>query len=61
MADPDDEDEGNEPLDISWPDTARKRITYLLVAPIIFPLWMTLPDTRTPRGKLPIASSTKRK
>jgi hypothetical protein len=52
MADPDDEDEGNEALDMSWPDTARKRITYLLVAPIIFPLWITLPDTRTPRGKL---------
>ncbi|XP_069678361.1 sodium/potassium/calcium exchanger Nckx30C isoform X2 [Periplaneta americana] len=51
MADPDDEEEGNEALDISWPDTARKRITYLLVAPIVFPLWITLPDTRTPRGK----------
>ncbi|XP_023709807.1 sodium/potassium/calcium exchanger Nckx30C isoform X3 [Cryptotermes secundus] len=51
MADPDDEEEGNEALDMSWPDTARKRITYLLVAPIIFPLWITLPDTRTPRGK----------
>ncbi|PSN40021.1 Sodium/potassium/calcium exchanger Nckx30C [Blattella germanica] len=49
MADPDDEEEGNDALDISWPDTARKRITYLLVAPIVFPLWVTLPDTRTPR------------
>ncbi|CAH0724214.1 unnamed protein product, partial [Brenthis ino] len=39
------------PLDMSWPSGFRKRITYLLVAPIIFPLWMTLPDTRTPRGK----------
>ncbi|EEB12728.1 conserved hypothetical protein [Pediculus humanus corporis] len=46
--------EENEPLDaldMSWPDTARKRLTYILVAPIIFPLWLTLPDTRTPRGK----------
>ena len=60
MADPDDEEEGNEPLDISWPDTTRKRITYLLVAPIVFPLWMTLPDTRTPRGKTPTSSSTTR-
>ncbi|XP_026493924.1 sodium/potassium/calcium exchanger Nckx30C isoform X4 [Vanessa tameamea] len=39
------------PLDMSWPSGFRKRITYLLVAPIVFPLWMTLPDTRTPRGK----------
>ena len=36
---------------MSWPKTFRKRITYLLVAPIIFPLYLTLPDTRTPRGK----------
>ncbi|RZF41460.1 hypothetical protein LSTR_LSTR000174 [Laodelphax striatellus] len=47
----DEEDEGNEPLDMGWPDSARKRLTYLLVAPIVFPLWLTLPDTRTPRGK----------
>lgn len=46
----DEDDEGNEPLDMGWPDTNRKRITYLLVAPIVFPLWLTLPDTRTPRG-----------
>ncbi|XP_034835302.1 sodium/potassium/calcium exchanger Nckx30C isoform X4 [Maniola hyperantus] len=39
------------PLDMSWPSGFRKRLTYLLVAPIVFPLWMTLPDTRTPRGK----------
>ncbi|XP_038211464.1 sodium/potassium/calcium exchanger Nckx30C isoform X3 [Zerene cesonia] len=39
------------PLDMSWPSGFRKRITYLLVAPIVFPLWITLPDTRTPRGK----------
>ena len=50
MADPDEEVAANDALDISWPDTARKRITYLLVAPIMFPLWITLPDTRTPRG-----------
>lgn len=36
---------------MAWPDTTKKRITYLLVAPILFPLWITLPDTRTPRGK----------
>lgn len=46
-----DETEPPEALDMSWPDTNRKRITYVLVAPIVFPLWLTLPDTRTPRGK----------
>ncbi|XP_062706982.1 sodium/potassium/calcium exchanger Nckx30C isoform X1 [Aedes albopictus] len=45
------EDEPPEALSMSWPKTFRKRITYLLVAPIIFPLYLTLPDTRTPRGK----------
>ncbi|CAK1550793.1 unnamed protein product [Leptosia nina] len=39
------------PLDMSWPSGFRKRLTYVLVAPIVFPLWITLPDTRTPRGK----------
>lgn len=36
---------------MAWPKTTRKRITYLLVAPLIFPLYLTLPDTRTPKGK----------
>ncbi|XP_055549135.1 sodium/potassium/calcium exchanger Nckx30C isoform X3 [Wyeomyia smithii] len=45
------EEEPPEALSMSWPKTTRKRITYLLVAPIIFPLYLTLPDTRTPRGK----------
>ncbi|XP_013793090.1 sodium/potassium/calcium exchanger Nckx30C-like [Limulus polyphemus] len=35
-----------EPLDMSWPTTWRKRLNYVLVAPIIFPLWLTLPDVR---------------
>jgi solute carrier family 24 (sodium/potassium/calcium exchanger), member 2 len=44
-------DDEPEPIDMSWPKSGRKRLTYLLVAPIIFPLWLTLPDTRSPRGK----------
>ncbi|XP_059616965.1 sodium/potassium/calcium exchanger Nckx30C isoform X2 [Phlebotomus argentipes] len=44
-------EEEPEALSMSWPSTGKKRITYLLVAPIVFPLWLTLPDTRTPRGK----------
>ncbi|CAO1318007.1 unnamed protein product [Diamesa serratosioi] len=50
-------DSGNDPedepeaLSMAWPSGLKDRIIYLLVAPIIFPLWLTLPDTRTPRGK----------
>lgn len=36
---------------MAWPDTARKRLTYILVAPLLIPMWLTLPDTRTPKGK----------
>ncbi|XP_045112186.1 sodium/potassium/calcium exchanger Nckx30C-like isoform X9 [Portunus trituberculatus] len=46
-----DEEEDSKPIDLSWPSTWRKRITYIVVAPLIIPLWITLPDTRTPRGK----------
>ncbi|XP_011496157.1 PREDICTED: sodium/potassium/calcium exchanger Nckx30C [Ceratosolen solmsi marchali] len=45
------EENGHEALDMTWPNTSSKRITYVLVAPILFPLWLTLPDTRTPKGK----------
>lgn len=38
--------EVDEPLDISWPTENKKRISYVLMAPIIFPLWATLPDVR---------------
>ena len=46
----DDDDEGSKPLDLSWPEGWRKRITYIFLAPILWPLWLTLPDTRTPQG-----------
>lgn len=45
------DDEPPEALSMAWPETAKKRLTYILVAPILVPLWLTLPDTRTPRGK----------
>lgn len=28
-----------------------KKITYVLLAPLLFPLWCTLPDTRGAKGK----------
>lgn len=49
-APPNDDDEGSKALDLSWPSDTRKRITYVLLAPILWPLWLTLPDTRTPQG-----------
>ena len=50
-----DEDD-NAPLDLSWPKGTRKRLTYIFLAPILFPLWLTLPDTRTPQGEQTTAS-----
>jgi hypothetical protein len=36
-----------QPLDMAFPRSGlRKQITYLLLFPIILPLWLTLPDTR---------------
>ncbi|KAK3569978.1 hypothetical protein QTP86_007876 [Hemibagrus guttatus] len=42
----DDEDgeENEEPLSLEWPDTRRKQATYLFLLPIVFPLWLTVPD-----------------
>lgn len=45
------EEEENQPLDLSWPDTCRERITYVAFLPIIVPLWLTLPDTRKESAK----------
>ena len=43
-----------EPLDMSFPrQGVRKQCTYLLLFPIIFPLWLTLPDTRRKSCKSP--------
>ncbi|XP_060618420.2 sodium/potassium/calcium exchanger 2 isoform X1 [Anolis sagrei] len=49
-ADEGDEDE-EQPLSLAWPDTPRKQLTYLLILPIVFPLWATLPDVRKPTSK----------
>ncbi|CAI9733922.1 sodium/potassium/calcium exchanger 1-like, partial [Octopus vulgaris] len=38
--------EEEEPLDISWPKENKKRISYIFMAPIMFTLWITLPDVR---------------
>ncbi|KAM8960334.1 sodium/potassium/calcium exchanger 2 isoform 2-T2 [Pelodytes ibericus] len=40
------DDEEDHPLSLAWPTNSRKRAVYLAVLPIIFPLWITLPDVR---------------
>ncbi|KAL2088332.1 hypothetical protein ACEWY4_015231 [Coilia grayii] len=42
------EEEKDEPLSLDWPDTQRKQATYLFLLPIVFPLWLTIPDVRRP-------------
>ncbi|XP_067409246.1 sodium/potassium/calcium exchanger 2 [Emydura macquarii macquarii] len=45
------DDDEEQPLSLAWPDTLRKRLTYLAVFPIVFPLWITLPDVRKPASR----------
>ncbi|XP_073509526.1 sodium/potassium/calcium exchanger 1 [Phyllobates terribilis] len=45
------EEDTDEPLSLEWPDTKRKQITYLLLLPIVFPLWLTVPDVRSPKSR----------
>uniref|UniRef100_A0A3P8RJF9 Sodium/potassium/calcium exchanger 1 n=1 Tax=Amphiprion percula TaxID=161767 RepID=A0A3P8RJF9_AMPPE len=45
------EEEENEPLSLEWPETRRKQATYLFLLPIVFPLWLTLPDVRNPASR----------
>uniref|UniRef100_A0A8D0AGJ7 Solute carrier family 24 member 2 n=1 Tax=Sander lucioperca TaxID=283035 RepID=A0A8D0AGJ7_SANLU len=45
------ETEEDQPLSLSWPESNRKRLTYLLIIPIVLPLWITLPDVRKPTAK----------
>ncbi|XP_062404725.1 sodium/potassium/calcium exchanger 1-like [Sardina pilchardus] len=47
----DEEEEKDEPLSLDWPDTERKQATYLFLLPIVFPLWLTIPDVRRPASK----------
>ncbi|KAJ3593208.1 hypothetical protein NHX12_005544 [Muraenolepis orangiensis] len=35
----------------AWPDTRRKQATYVILLPIIFPLWLTVPDVRNPASR----------
>lgn len=45
------DDEEDQPLSLAWPSNPRKQVTFLIVLPIVFPLWLTLPDVRKPVSK----------
>ncbi|XP_012576805.1 PREDICTED: sodium/potassium/calcium exchanger 2 isoform X2 [Condylura cristata] len=45
------EEEEDQPLSLAWPSNTRKQITFLIVLPIVFPLWVTLPDVRKPSAR----------
>ncbi len=51
MANGDDDDDSDKPLDLSWPNTTKKKLFYLFTLPIILPLWLTLPDPRKEKGR----------
>lgn len=42
------EEDEKEPLSLTWPESRRKQATYLLLLPVVIPLWLTLPDVRKP-------------
>ncbi|XP_061664310.1 sodium/potassium/calcium exchanger 2-like isoform X2 [Syngnathoides biaculeatus] len=46
-----DEEDDDQPLSLSWPESGRKRFTYLFIMPVVLPLWLTLPDVRKPSSK----------
>uniref|UniRef100_A0A3B4CGB8 Sodium/calcium exchanger membrane region domain-containing protein n=1 Tax=Pygocentrus nattereri TaxID=42514 RepID=A0A3B4CGB8_PYGNA len=45
------EEDEDQPLSLAWPNTHRKQATYLFIFPIVFPLWLTLPDVRRETSK----------
>ncbi|XP_036187154.1 sodium/potassium/calcium exchanger 2 isoform X5 [Myotis myotis] len=45
------DDEDDQPLSLAWPPNPRKQVTFLIVLPIVFPLWLTLPDVRKPSAR----------
>ncbi|KAG2470910.1 NCKX2 protein, partial [Polypterus senegalus] len=49
--DDEESEENEEPLSLEWPESHRKRATYLFLLPIVFPLWLTLPDVRKAVGE----------
>uniref|UniRef100_A0A0N4Z5L2 Sodium/potassium/calcium exchanger 2 n=1 Tax=Parastrongyloides trichosuri TaxID=131310 RepID=A0A0N4Z5L2_PARTI len=53
----DNEEEEEEPLDLTWPTTRRKQLVYLILLPITYSLYFTLPDVRRAGCKKYVAIS----
>ncbi|XP_048213533.1 sodium/potassium/calcium exchanger 2 [Perognathus longimembris pacificus] len=45
------EEDDDQPLSLAWPSNPRKQVTFLIVLPIVLPLWITLPDVRKPSSR----------
>ncbi|TSN95678.1 Sodium/potassium/calcium exchanger 2 [Bagarius yarrelli] len=45
------EEDEDQPLSLMWPETKQKQAMYLFIFPIVFPLWLTLPDVRRDVGE----------
>uniref|UniRef100_A0A3B5AVL3 Sodium/potassium/calcium exchanger 1 n=1 Tax=Stegastes partitus TaxID=144197 RepID=A0A3B5AVL3_9TELE len=45
------EENKDKPLSLEWPDTRCKQAIYLFLLPIVFPLWLTVPDVRNQKSR----------
>ncbi|VDN30075.1 unnamed protein product, partial [Gongylonema pulchrum] len=45
------DEEEEKPLDMSWPEKRHRQLLYLALSPILFPLWITLPDVRKEKAR----------
>ncbi|XP_023278358.1 sodium/potassium/calcium exchanger 1-like [Seriola lalandi dorsalis] len=45
------EEKKDKPLSLEWPDTRCKQAIYLFLLPIVFPLWLTVPDVRKQKSR----------
>lgn len=46
-----DEEPEPEPVDLSWPDTLKQQIFYVIAAPLMFSMAFTIPDVRAAKWK----------
>ncbi|XGW21423.1 hypothetical protein V3C99_004409, partial [Haemonchus contortus] len=45
------EEEEEQPLNMEWPDKFTKQVTYICLAPVLIPMWVTIPDVRRPSSR----------
>ncbi|KAM9352355.1 sodium/potassium/calcium exchanger 1-like [Symphorus nematophorus] len=45
------EEKNDKRLSLEWPDTRCKQVIHLFLLPIIFPLWLTVPDVRNQKSR----------